>query len=62
MNSSFALDKANGRLMGVCAGLARSSGADATLIRVLALLSILVLGFLTIPAYIAAGLVAPSRG
>ena len=59
MNAPFALDKANGRLMGVCAGLARSTGIDPTVLRVAALISILVLGYLTIPAYIAAGLLAP---
>ena len=62
MNASFALDKPNGRMMGVCAGLARSSGVDATVIRIAALLSILIIGYITIPAYIVAGLVAPSHG
>ena len=62
MNASFALDKPNSRMMGVCAGLARSSGVDANVIRIAALLSILVIGYITIPAYIVAGLVAPTRG
>ena len=62
MNASLALDKGNGRMMGVCAGLARSSGIDATVIRIVALLSVLVVGAITIPAYIVAGLVAPSQG
>ena len=61
MNGHFALDKANGKLMGVCAGLARSTGADATLIRLLALVSVLALGGLAIPIYLAAGLIAPAR-
>lgn len=61
MTASFALDKPNGRMMGVCAGLARSSGIDATIIRIVALLSILVVGYITIPAYIVAGLVAPAH-
>ena len=58
-NGAFTLDRGNGKLMGVCAGLARSTGADATLIRVLAVLSVFALGGLAIPAYIVAGLVAP---
>jgi len=61
MNGSFTLDKTNGKLMGVCAGLARSTGIDATLIRVLTVLSIFALGGLAIPAYLVAGLVAPAR-
>jgi phage shock protein C len=60
MNTPFTLDKANGKLMGVCAGLSHSLGLDVTLVRILALLSILVLGGLTIPVYFVVGLVAPS--
>ena len=60
MNRPFTLDKANGKLMGVCAGLSESLGIDVTLIRILALASILVLGGLTIPVYLVAGFVAPS--
>ena len=45
--------------MGVCAGLARTTGADPTLIRIGAVaLTVLVSG-LTIPLYFIAGLVAP---
>ena len=61
MNGSFTLDKANGKLMGVCAGLAQSTGADATLIRLLAIAATLVAGGLTIPLYLLAGLIAPAR-
>jgi phage shock protein C len=61
MNDRFALDKANGKMMGVCAGLARSTGVDPTLIRVGAVLSIFLLGGVTIPVYLVAGLAAPDR-
>ncbi|HEX8571929.1 MAG TPA: PspC domain-containing protein [Allosphingosinicella sp.] len=61
MENSFALDKPNAKLMGVCAGLARSTGADPTLVRVLTVVSIFLLGGLTIPVYFVAGLVAPVR-
>ena len=61
MNGPFALDKINGKLMGVCAGLARSTGADATLVRILALVSVFALGGLMIPLYLLAGLIAPAR-
>lgn len=59
MSQSFTLDKADGKLMGVCAGLSRSTGADLTLIRVLAVVSIFALGAVTIPLYLLTGLIAP---
>ena len=62
MNAPFTLDKANGKLMGVCAGLARTTGADATLIRLLALASLLVAGPVAILFYLAAGWLAPQHG
>ena len=61
METTFALDKPNAKLMGVCAGLARSTGADLTLVRVLAVVSIFIVGGMTIPVYFVAGLVAPAR-
>jgi phage shock protein C len=61
MNSPFSLDKANGKMMGVCAGLADRTGADATLIRLAALLSLFVLGPVAILLYLVAGCVAPDR-
>lgn len=62
MNGPFTLDKANGKLMGVCAGLADKAGADATLIRLAAILSVFVLGPVTILLYLVAGAIAPGRG
>ncbi len=40
----FALDKANGKLMGVCAGIADATGWDVTLVRV-AFVLVTLLGF-----------------
>ncbi len=62
MHGPFTLDKANGKMMGVCAGLAGSTGADATLIRLAAVLSLLVLGPIAILLYLVAGWAAPERG
>ena len=59
--SSFALDKSNGRIMGVCSGLSRSTGIDLTLIRVVAVLVTLAVSGITLPLYLIAGLVAPQR-
>lgn len=61
MNGPFILDKANGKLMGVCAGLADRTGADATLIRLAAVLSAFVLGPVAVLLYLVAGWVAPER-
>ena len=61
MNGPFTLDKANAKVMGVCAGLADSIGADPTLIRLAAVLSVLVLGPVAILLYLVAGWVAPER-
>ena len=62
MNGPFTLDKANAKMMGVCAGLADATGADATLIRLAALLSVFVLGPVAILLYLVAGCIAPVRG
>lgn len=44
MTSKFALDRSNGKILGVCSGLANSFGIDALLIRVGFIASVL-LGF-----------------
>jgi phage shock protein C len=61
MTTSFALDKSNGKLMGVCAGLARSTGIDVTIVRIAAVVVTLCLTGLTLPIYLVAGLVAPAH-
>lgn len=43
-SNTFRLDKANGKFMGVCSGLARYFGVDVTLMRVVWVLATL-LGF-----------------
>ena len=62
MNGPFTLDRANGKVMGVCAGLADACATDATLIRLAAVVSLLVLGPVAILLYLVAGWVAPERG
>jgi phage shock protein C len=57
--SSFTLDRRNGKIMGVCAGLSRSTGLDVTLIRLaLALLTLCALGPVGVVAYLLAGWLA----
>lgn len=56
--SGFRLDKRDGKLMGVCAGLANWSGVDSFIWRI-GFVAATLLGFgLTIPIYIAIGLIA----
>ena len=62
MNTSYALDKNNAKLLGVCAGLARSAGWDPLLVRLGAVaLTLFLLGPLMIVAYLATALLAESR-
>ena len=62
MNSRYALDRHNAKLLGVCAGLARTTGWDPTAVRLGAvLLTLLVLGPVAIVAYLATALVADAR-
>ena len=56
--TGFRLDKHNGKLFGVCSGLANSTGIDATIWRIGFVVATL-LGFgLTIPIYLAVALIA----
>ncbi|HEX2763062.1 MAG TPA: PspC domain-containing protein [Allosphingosinicella sp.] len=61
MNGPFTLDRSNGKLMGVCAGLSRATGADATLVRLAAVLSLFLLGPVSILLYLVAAWVAPDQ-
>lgn len=62
MMSSYALDKSNGKMLGVCAGLARTTGWDPTVIRVGAVAAtLLVLGPVAIILYLATALIAQAR-
>ena len=58
MNSRYALDRTNAKLMGVCAGFARWADVDPTLARVTAVLLALFLGPVAILAYLVTGFVA----
>lgn len=58
MNKSYARDRENGKILGVCAGLARTTGIDPSLVRIAAVLSLILLGPITILAYILTGWLA----
>jgi phage shock protein C len=57
----FYLDKANGKLAGVCAGLADYTGVDALWVRIAVVILTLFVSFITIPIYIGAALAAHKR-
>ena len=58
----YALDKPNAKLLGVCAGLARSTGWDPLLVRLGAVFATLfLLGPLAILAYFITALLADNR-
>ena len=62
MTSRYALDKSNAKMLGVCAGLARSTGWDPTLVRLSAVLAtLLLLGPVGIILYLVAALTAEAR-
>jgi phage shock protein C len=62
MNSHYALDKSNGKILGVCAGLARSTGWDLMLVRLGAVAStVFLFGPLAILAYILTAMLADNR-
>ena len=60
MNSRYALDKQQAKLLGVCSGLARSTGWDPMAIRVGAVLAAFFLP-VAILLYLIVALVAESR-
>jgi phage shock protein C len=59
--TKFYLDKSNGKVMGVCAGLADYTGFDVTLIRIMLILGIFMGGGALIPVYFITGWVAKNR-
>lgn len=56
--AGFRLDKHDGKVFGVCAGLANYTGIDAVWIRIGLVAATLLLTGLTIPVYIATALIA----
>ena len=62
MTRTFALDRANGKLMGVCAGIAEMTGWDVTLVRVAFVLATLLGGFpWTLIGYLVLAMIAKPK-
>lgn len=61
-HTRFYRDKLNGKLFGVCAGIADYTGVDVTVVRIaIILLTLTGLSFMTIPGYILAAMFAPVK-
>ena len=62
MNSRYALDKQEAKILGVCSGLARSTGWDPLLIRLGAVgLTLFALGPVMLVAYFVIAFIAEAR-
>ena len=59
--TKFYRDKRNGRLMGVCAGIADYTGLDTTLVRIMFLGTVLMSGGSVLPLYFIAGFMADDK-
>lgn len=59
--SDFTLDKPNGRMMGVCAGIARHFSWDVTFVRIAFVLGAFASFGTALLIYLAIGLIAPAN-
>ena len=59
--TKFYLDKKNGKVMGVCAGIADYTGFDVTLVRIMLVAAILMSSGGLVPLYFIAGWIADDK-
>ena len=59
--TKFYLDKKNGKVMGVCSGIADYTGFDVTLVRIMMVAAILMGAGALIPVYFIAGWIADDK-
>ncbi len=57
----FYRDKRNGKVMGVCSGIADYTGFDVTLVRIFMIMAIFLSSGSILPVYFIAGFVAPDK-
>lgn len=62
MDRPLTLDRANGKIMGVCAGIAAATGADVTLVRLAAVAAFLFLSPVALVVYLVAAWITPEAG
>ena len=59
--TKFYLDKRNGKVMGVCAGIADYTGLDVTLVRIMMAGAVFMSGGSVLPLYFIAGIIADDK-
>ena len=59
--TKFYLDKRNGKVMGVCSGIADYTGLDVTLVRIMMVGAFLMSGGSVLPLYFVAGIIADDK-
>ena len=59
--TSFYLDKRNGKIMGICSGIADYTGFDVNLVRVCMIAAVFMSGGGVVPFYFIAGFVTPTK-
>lgn len=59
--TKFYKDKRNGKVLGVCAGIADYTGLDVTIVRILMFLALWLSGGSILPVYVIAGWIAEDR-
>jgi phage shock protein C len=59
--TKFYKDKRNGKIMGVCAGIADYTGFDVALVRIFMFMALWLSGFSILPVYFVAGLIADDK-
>ena len=57
----FYRDRRNGKIMGVCSGIADYAGFDVSLVRIALVAAVFVSGGSILPVYFIAGMIAPDR-
>jgi phage shock protein C len=57
----FYKDKRNGKVLGICAGIADYTGVDVVIVRILMFLALWLSGFSILPVYFIAGWIAEDR-
>jgi phage shock protein C len=57
----FYKDKRNGKVMGVCAGIADYTGLDVLVVRILMFMAVWLSGFSVLPFYFVLGVIAEDR-
>lgn len=60
-HTRFYRDKAHGKVMGVCAGIADYTGLDVSLVRVCFIAGVFISGGALLPAYLLAGIITPEK-